>query len=59
MKGLKQKRKAQKLTLEDIAKQIGVSFSAVSLWERGERFPRKPMLEKLCNLFSCNIDELL
>ena len=59
MNGLKQKRKEMQLTLKDIANQIGVKTAAVSLWERGERFPRKPMLDKLCVFFNCKVDELL
>ena len=59
MQGLKQMRKERKLTLKDIARGIGCGQAAVSLWERGERFPRKPVLEKLCVFFNCKVDDLL
>ena len=59
MQGLKQKRKERKLTLKDIAAAIGCGQAVVSLWERGERFPRKPALDKLCTFFNCKVDDLL
>ena len=59
MNGLKQMRKARNLTLKDVARGIGVGDAAVSLWERGERFPRKPILVKLCEFFNCKVDDLL
>ena len=59
MKGLKQKRKELNLTQKDIADRIGVKLSAVSLWELGERFPRKSTLDKLCAFFNCKVDDLL
>lgn len=59
MVGLKQKRKSMKLTLNDVATKIGVQPSAVCFWETGKRFPRKEMLNKLCEFFNCKIDDLL
>ena len=59
MKGLKQKRKERGMTLLQLANAIGVQQAAVSLWERGKRFPRRETLEALCVLFSCKVDDLL
>lgn len=59
MNGLKAKRKARKMTLEDVARIVNVTKSCVSLWERDERFPRKPVLDKLCAFFNCKVDALL
>ena len=59
MNGLKTKRKERKMTLEDIARIVGTTNSSVSMWERGERFPRKPVLYKLCKFFNCKVDDLL
>ncbi len=59
MQGLKRIRKAQKMTLEEVARIANVTNSSVSKWERGERFPRKLALEKLCAFFNCKMDDLL
>ena len=59
MNGLKQKRNERGLTLLQLANAIGVKQAAVSLWEQGERFPRKAALDKLCEFFNCKVDDLL
>ena len=59
MNGLKTKRKERRMTLEEVARIVGTTNSCVSLWERGERFPRKPALDKLCAFFNCKVDDLL
>lgn len=59
MNGLKQKRKERKMTLEDVARIVGTTNSCVSMWERGERFPRRRILDKLCAFFNCKVDDLL
>ncbi len=53
------KREAVKLTQEEVAKQLGVGQSAVSMWETGKSVPRPAILKKLAQLFKCSIDELL
>lgn len=59
MKGLKQKRKERGMTLLQLANAIGVRQAAISLWERGKRFPRKDTLLVLCKIFDCRLDDLL
>lgn len=59
MKGLKQKRKERKMTLAELGKILGYGQCAISTWERGERFPRKAALDKLCAFFNCKVDDLL
>lgn len=59
MKGLKQKRKERGMTLLQLANAIGVKQAAISLWERGKRFPRREKLDALCVLFECKMDDLL
>lgn len=56
---IKDLRKKKGMTQETLAKQLGVTISAVCFWETGKRFPRKEMLDKLCGLFGCTIDELI
>lgn len=59
MQGLKRKRRERKITLKTLAKEIGVSYSTVSMWETTETLPRRDTLEKLCKFFGCTIDELM
>lgn len=47
------------LTQTDIAKQLGVSPNAVSMWETGERKPDIIMLKKLTSILHCTADQLL
>lgn len=47
------------LTQMDIAKQLGVSPNAVSMWETGERKPDIIMLKKLTSILHCTADQLL
>lgn len=59
MNGLRIKRKERKLTLEALAKALGLSMRAIYWYEKGQRFPRKENLDKLCKFFDCKIDDLL
>lgn len=47
------------LTQMDIAKQLGVSPNAISMWETGERKPDIIMLKKLASILHCTADQLL
>jgi transcriptional regulator with XRE-family HTH domain len=38
-------REAAGLSLEDLGRAVGVSYSTVFNWERGEHFPRRRHLE--------------
>lgn len=52
-------RKAKGLTQEEFAKAMGVSFQAVSKWERGETYPDIELLPDIANYFNTSIDSLL
>ncbi|MCH4889374.1 helix-turn-helix transcriptional regulator [Acidaminobacter sp. JC074] len=52
-------RKKRNLTQMDLADNIGVSFQAVSNWERGNSMPDISKLPELASLFQVSIDELL
>ena len=52
-------RKKQGLTQEELAKQLNVSFQAVSKWETGSSYPDISVLPLLANIFHCDIDSLL
>ena len=52
-------RKERDLTQEALADFLGVSFQAVSKWERGESYPDFEMLPVIADFFSVSTDELL
>ena len=56
---IKELRKEKGYTQKQLAKEVKVSQSAVSLWEKGRTLPDTKTLKALANLFSCTTDELL
>ena len=56
---IKRKRIERKLTQEEVATHLGVSFQSVSKWERGEGYPDIELLPSLANYFDVSVDELL
>ena len=56
---IKRLRKERNLTQEALADFLGVSFQAVSKWERGESYPDIEMLPVISSFFEITVDELL
>lgn len=56
---LKKLRIENKLTQEALANQLGVSFQAVSKWERGDSYPDITLLPSIACIFGKSIDELI
>ncbi len=56
---LKELRKSRKMSMQDLAKLIGMSKSSVNMYERGEREPGLETLEAIADLFNVDLDYLL
>ena len=52
-------RKAKGLTQNDLGERLGVSFQAVSKWERGETLPDTALLPELSNVLETTVDNIL
>lgn len=58
-KYIKDIRKKNGLTQQELADKLGVSFQAVSKWERGICLPDIYILREISKLFSVNIEDIL
>lgn len=58
-KHIRELRISKNMTQMNLADELGVSYQAVSNWERGNSMPDISKLEDLSRIFSCTIDELL
>lgn len=58
-KKLKNLRRERELTQEELAAHLGISFQAISKWERGEGYPDITMLPVLAKYFGVTADTLL
>lgn len=52
-------RKSKGLTQRELGERIGVSFQAVSKWERGETLPDVAVLPDLAKVLETSIDNIL
>ena len=52
-------RKLKKMSQEKLAEKVDVSRQSISKWERGESYPTMNNIMALCEIFHCNINELV
>lgn len=52
-------RRERNLTQEEVAVHLGISFQAISKWERGDGYPDITMLPTLASYFGVSVDELI
>ena len=45
-------------TQEDVAKAVGISLAAVSMYEQGQRMPRDEVKLRLANYFNTTVEAL-
>lgn len=58
-KKIREARMAKNMTQMNLADAMGVSYQAVSNWERGNSMPDISKLEDLCNALDLTVNELL
>ncbi|MBQ8642699.1 MAG: helix-turn-helix domain-containing protein [Clostridia bacterium] len=56
---IREKRRSKDMTQENLSEVLGVSVSAVSLWESGKTMPDIGLLPALCSVLAVSADELL
>lgn len=52
-------RTGRKMTQEQLAMLMGVSRQAISKWESGRAYPEMDKLVRLCEIFECDLNELV
>ena len=52
-------RKNRNITQITLAEELGISFQAVSKWERGENLPDSGLLVNLAEFYGITVDEIL
>lgn len=52
-------RKREDMTQEEFAEKMNVSRQTVSKWESDASFPETDKILQICDLFSCNLDDLM
>ena len=59
MHRIRELRKAQKLSQQELATKLGVDRSSVAKWETGAHTPRTDKLRKLAEVLNCSLEDLV
>lgn len=59
MYGLRALRESKGLSMEDVAKAVGVSRIAVLKWEKGMSVPNSRYIQKLAQVLDCPLEDVL
>ncbi len=52
-----ERRKAQRLSLNDVAEHLGISKQAINNWERGTHTPSEIHLQEACHVLGLDFTE--
>lgn len=56
---LRKLRRNSDLTQEELASHLGISYQAISKWERGDGYPDITLLPSIASYFHISVDELI
>ncbi len=56
---IKKERESMHLSREDLSKMLGISYSAIAMYEQGNREPNNDLALKMCEIFNCSLDYLI
>lgn len=56
---LREIRKKRGLTMKEVGSRVGVTESAIGMYETGRRYPNYEMLLKLSEVLSCTVEDLI
>ena len=59
MLNLRKIRKKRLLTMKELGALVGVTESAIGMYETGRRVPNYEMLLKLCEVLQCSVEDLI
>lgn len=59
MNRIRELRKAQNLSQQELAAKIGVDRSTIAKWETETNCPRTDKLRQLAKILDCSVEELL
>lgn len=55
---LKKLRTEKNMSQAELAEELSCGLSTIASWETGNRFPRRPYMEQLADIFNVDIDYL-
>ena len=58
MLAIRKFRKERNMTQVELSEKLGVTASAVTMWETGNREPSISMVKKIADIFGCKVDDL-